>query len=330
MGAVRLAIVLAVAAVAALALALLVRSMTAAHKPPPAPVVAQAPEKPMTRVLVAKHDLKVADRINFDNVGWQPWPSETVNPAYITGGIATTQPDLAAKATNVVINVERGDAVMQSLSGSLVREPILANEPITQGKLVRGDGSFMAVKLPAGMRAMSIPITAESDAGGFVLPGDRVDVVLTGDIANQNGGAPTPQRKLVSSLVVQNVRVLGVDQNANPTTATPTIARSTTLEVSLPDAQKLALAAQAGTLSLALRKTGSTDIEPARLVMVSDLGPSGAPVALRGAVGGFVRHHAHGPGGGAKLAANGATTVVNADAAAKINAASDSGVVVFP
>jgi len=209
--------------------------------------------------------------------------------------------------------------------------PMQAQEAVLPSKLTGvGERPTLAALIGPGMRAFTIAVTEVQGTGGHVMPGDRVDVVLTGDIANQNGGAPTPQRKLVSSLVVQNVRVLGVDQNANPTTATPTIARSTTLEVSLPDAQKLALAAQAGTLSLALRKTGSTDIEPARLVMVSDLGPSGAPVALRGAVGGFVRHHAHGPGGGAKLAANGATTVVNADAAAKINAASDSGVVVFP
>ena len=252
MGAARLAIVLTVAAIAALALALLVRSMTAAHKPPPAPVVAQAPEKPMTRVLVAKHDLKVADRISSDNVGWQPWPSATVNPAYITGGIATTQPDLAAKATNVVVNVERGDAVMQSLSGSLVREPILANEPITQGKLVRGDGSFMAVKLPAGMRAMSIPITAESDAGGFVLPGDRVDVMLS--LKNQPGADPSGAKTSSSRLVMRNIKVLAIDQTTDPKAQQAAMIGSTaTLEIPADDVDALARAKSQGDLTLILR-----------------------------------------------------------------------------
>jgi len=113
-------------------------------------------------------------------LAWQAWPADSVNPAYITGGAATVSSDLASKAANALQNVARDDAAMQALSGSLVREPILANEPITQRKLVRGgEGGFMAVKLPAGMRAMSIPVTAESDAGGFVLPGDRVDVLLS-------------------------------------------------------------------------------------------------------------------------------------------------------
>lgn len=252
MGAVRLAVVLTVAAIAALALAMLVRSMTAAHKPPPQAAIAQAPEKPMTRVLVAKHDLKVADRINSDNVGWQPWPSDTVNPAYITGGVATTQPDLASKATNVVENVARGDAVMQSLSGSLVREPILANEPITQGKLVRGDGSFMAVKLPAGMRAMSIPITAESDAGGFVLPGDRVDVVLS--LKNQPSGDPNAAKTASSRLVMRNIKVLAIDQTTDPKPQQAAMIGSTaTLEVPANDVDALARAKTQGDLTLILR-----------------------------------------------------------------------------
>jgi pilus assembly protein CpaB len=206
----------------------------------------------MTRVLVAKHDLKVADRINSDNVGWQPWPADTVNPAYITGGVATTQPDLASKATNVVENVARGDAVMQSLSGSLVREPILANEPITQGKLVRGDGSFMAVKLPAGMRAMSIPITAESDAGGFVLPGDRVDVVLS--LKNQPSGDPNAAKTASSRMVMRNIKVLAIDQTTDPKAQQAAMIGSTaTLEIPANDVDALARAKTQGDLTLILR-----------------------------------------------------------------------------
>ena len=253
MGAARLAIVLVIAAIAALALALLVRSMTAAHKPPPvAAAPPPAPPRPMTRVLVAKHDLKVADRINSDNVGWQPWPSGSVNSAYITGGVATTDPNFAAKASNVVENVARGDAVMQSLAGSLVREPILANEPVTQRKLVRGDGSFMAVKLPAGMRAMSIPVTAESDAGGFVLPGDRVDVVLS--LKNQPGGDSAGGKGASSRLVMRNIKVLAIDQNTEPKAQQAAMVGSTaTLEVPSDDVDALARAKTQGDLILILR-----------------------------------------------------------------------------
>ena len=150
MGAVRLVIVLAVAAIAALALALVVRSMTAARKVAPVAAAPQVIQQSMTRVLVAKQDLKVADRISAENVGWEPWPSGSISPIYITGGTVPSAPaTLEAKATNVVENVAKGDSALQSVAGTLVREPIAKNEPIVAGKLVRGDGSFMAVKLPA-------------------------------------------------------------------------------------------------------------------------------------------------------------------------------------
>ncbi len=251
MGAARLAIVLVIAALAALALALLVRSMTASK---PAPVAAAPPpvvERPMTRVLVARRDLRVADRISADNVGWQPWPSGSVNSAYITGGVSSIDPNLAAKATNVVQNVARGDAALQALAGSLVREPILANEPITQGKLVRGDGSFMAVKLPAGMRAMSIPVTAESDAGGFVLPGDRVDVVLS---LKGQPGADAASKGASSRLVMRNIKVLAIDQSTEPKAQQAAMVGSTaTLEVPAADVDALARAKTQGDLILILR-----------------------------------------------------------------------------
>ncbi|HUO22102.1 MAG TPA: Flp pilus assembly protein CpaB, partial [Caulobacteraceae bacterium] len=213
MGAARLLIVLAVAGVAALALAFLVHSMAANHKAAAAPqVVQQVVQQPMTRVLVAKVDLKVADRITADNVAWESWPSGSVNPIYITGGMVAPQPSLAAQATTALVNVEKGDQALQSVAGALVREPITKSEPITAAKLVRGDGSFMAVKLPTGMRAMSVPITAESAAGGFVLPGDRVDVMLN---AKQQPGSTDQSHVATSHLVMRNILVLAIDQNTN-------------------------------------------------------------------------------------------------------------------
>ena len=251
MGAARLVIVLAVAAIAALALALLVRSMTAAHKPPPAVVVAAPVEKPMTRVLVARKDLKVADHITADVLAWQPWPADSVNPSYITGGSATVPHDLAAKAASALQNVTRDDAAIQALNGSMAREPILANEPITQRKLVRGgEGGFLAVKLPAGMRAMSIPVTAESGAGGFVLPGDRVDVVL--NLKNQPGA--DGGKSVSSRLVMRNIKVLAIDQNTEPKQQQPSMIGSTaTLEVPSTDIDSLARAKAQGDLILVLR-----------------------------------------------------------------------------
>jgi pilus assembly protein CpaB len=251
MGAARLVIVLAVAAIAALALALLVRSMTA---PRPVPVAA-APtvvEQPMTRVLVAKQDLKVADRIGADNVGWQAWPSSSVSPIYITGGVVTTQPGLAAQATNAAQNVARGDAALQSIAGSLVREPIQKNEPIIASKLVRGEGSFMAVKLPPGMRAMAIPVTAESDVGGFVLPGDRVDVML--NPKSQPGADASGKGGVSTRVVMRNILVLAIDQNTEPKAQQASMIGSTaTLEIPATDVDVLARAKTEGDLLLILR-----------------------------------------------------------------------------
>jgi pilus assembly protein CpaB len=251
MGSARLATVLAIAAIAALALALLVRSMTAVRAPVPV-AVAPVVQQPMTRVLVAKQDLKVADRITADNVGWESWPTGSVSAIYITGGVVTAQPNLAANAASVVENVARGDSALQSISGSLVRESIQKNEPITQAKLVRGDGSFMAVKLPAGMRAMSIPVTAESDAGGFVLPGDRVDVVLS--LKNQPGANDAEGKAPSSRLVMRNIKVLAIDQTTEPKPQQAAMIGATaTLEIPADDVDAMARAKTQGDLILILR-----------------------------------------------------------------------------
>ncbi len=252
MGAARLLIVLAIAAVAAIALALLVRSMSAGHKPPPVAPVAQVVQQPMTRVLVAKQDLKVADRISADNVAWELWPTGSINPVYITGGVAPPQTNnLALQATNALVNVERGDAALQTVAGALVREPITKNEPITESKLVRGDGSFMAVKLPSGMRAMSVPITAESDAGGFVLPGDRVDVVLN---VKGQPGSTDPAHTPSSRLVMRNILVLAIDQNTNTKPEQASMVGATaTLQIPSTDVDALSRAQNQGDLTLILR-----------------------------------------------------------------------------
>jgi pilus assembly protein CpaB len=109
-----------------------------------------------------------------------------------------------------------------------------------------------------------------------------VDVVLTHTLP----AAPGAQsRGLVSDVVLQNVRILGMDLNADPTSTTVAAAHTATLEVSVLDAEKLALAAQSGSLSLALRRTGNAEVDPVRTFAIDDLGPAG-PRAARGAPGG--------------------------------------------
>jgi pilus assembly protein CpaB len=253
MGALRLVIVLLTAAVAAIALALVVRHMTASK-----PATAQAatrPEPPAVRVLVAKRDLKIGDRLQAEDVAWQPWPAGAVNPAFVTGGPVDPKANLADKAQAALQAATSGDPAVQGLVGALVREPMLANEPVSQRKLVKGgQGGFMAVKLPAGMRAMSMPVTVETGAGGFVLPGDHVDVVLNVKMNGSGDMRGGPAQPVQSKIVMRNLTVLAIDQAVEPKAGAATLVGTTaTLQVPADDVDVLAKAKEEGTLMLALR-----------------------------------------------------------------------------
>jgi pilus assembly protein CpaB len=253
MGPTRIAILI-VAAVCSIGLAFLVVNMMG-HKPaPPAPVAVA--DKPMARVLVAQRDLKVGERVSPDMLGWQAWPPEAVNETFITDGAART--GAAGVASKVLETVGPGSPAVQSVEGSIVREPILAHEPILQRKLVRGgQGGFMSVMLQPGMRAMSIPVTVESGAGGFILPNDRVDVILNQkvDVKNKDdadGGHSVSMA--VSRTVLRNLRVLAIDQTTEPAKGAVSIVGAVaTLEVPAADAELLASAKTQGDLMLSLR-----------------------------------------------------------------------------
>ena len=177
-------VILIVALVAAVGLALLVHGLFAQPKtPPPAAVATAAPT--MTRVLVAKTDLAVGDRLSDQNMSWQGWPTATLNIAYITDGDTTVAKapvdSVMQKASKTVGDIATGGGPkMRAMIGDVVREPIYAGEPITSKKVVHsGDTSYMAIRLPQGMRAMALALSLESGAGGFIEPGDRVDVLST-------------------------------------------------------------------------------------------------------------------------------------------------------
>jgi pilus assembly protein CpaB len=233
MGRVRIFIVIGIAAVGAIVLALLVGAMTR-HKPAPTIVAVAPPPQPMARVLVAKHDLAVGARLTPADVTWQNWPATGLNPAFITDGrgarlVPTGASGLADQASQTMhaaaAAMGAGPNPIDQLSGSIVRVAIIANEPITNAKLVRGgEGGYMAVVLRSGTRAMAIPVTAVDGAGGFVLPGDRVDVYQ----GHANAAA---------TLVLRNLRVLAVDQNSQQPKAgqQSEVGATATLEVAVAD-----------------------------------------------------------------------------------------------
>lgn len=273
-------IVLAVAALSAIGLALLVRGMLSgkpSREAAAAAPISQPVEKPMARVLVAKRDLKVGDRLTAADLEWQPWPVDAVNAAYVTDGSvpsapaapvpakADGKPNTKAKgkpaaasavdqATRAVADLS-GAGPKAAFVGAVVREPFLAGEPIVDGKLVRaGESGYLAVVLSPGMRAMSVAVTVETGAGGFILPGDRVDVLVAAQVNASNEADGAPRKAFASSTVLRNIKVLAIDQASQPERgATTAVGATATLEVGPREAEALALAKSLGDLTLTLR-----------------------------------------------------------------------------
>jgi pilus assembly protein CpaB len=195
-----------------------------------------APAEPVAQlqtvdVLVAKADIGLGQTVTQADMQWQTWPAATAGNTFIRRN-------------------ERPDATNQ-IEGSIARAPFIAGEPIRELKLVKANGSgFMAAILPAGMRAISTEISPETGAGGFILPNDRVDVLLT-----KRDKSPSGQADVIKSeVILPNVRVLAIDQAPKEKDGQNTvIGKTVTLELKPEQAETLARARQSGTLSLALR-----------------------------------------------------------------------------
>jgi pilus assembly protein CpaB len=184
-------------------------------------------------VLVAKSDIGLGQTLTPDDMQWQTWPASTASNTFIRRN-------------------ERPDATTQVV-GSIARAPFIAGEPIREPKLVKANGSgFMAAILPTGMRAISTEISPETGAGGFILPNDRVDVILSKREKNpdRNGSADIVN----SEIILANVRVLAIDQAPKEKDGqNAVVGKTVTLELKPEQSETLARARQTGTLSLALR-----------------------------------------------------------------------------
>lgn len=260
MSPVRLLIVL-IAAVSAIGLAVVLQRALGGAPAKPTGLVegAGAPAaqgKPMTQVLVAKRDLPVGTRLVAADVGWQAWPSDSINAAFITNGAAPASPDGKVEAAKAAVAATADQMIggdpAKVVEGAIVRDPILVGEPITPRKIVRGgEGGYLSVVLTPGKRAMSVPVTSDTAVGGFILPGDRVDVLSTRDApaAGEAGG-----KVMIAETVLQNIRVLALDQaTAAEKDAKSIVAATATLEVGPVEAETLARAKAGGPITLALR-----------------------------------------------------------------------------
>jgi len=231
---------LAGALIIAVTAAFLARSMFTAGGAPTAQAAAVPNPQDMPHVLVATKSLPIGTIIGADAFRFQPWPKELVEEAYFL----------------------QGKSNAESLVGSVVRTAIAAGQPMTQGSLIRaGDRGFLAAALAPGMRAVTVPVSAQTSVAGFIFPGDRVDVMLTQSVAGGGDGAPLK----VSETILRNLRVLATDQRTNAIGADgqPEVRTysNVTLELSPVMAEKISVAQTVGAISLSLRSLADNSQE---------------------------------------------------------------------
>lgn len=180
-----------------------------------------------TDVLVAASDLDRGSLMDAAAMRWQPWPQSLINAAFITRN-------------------QRPDA-MTALNGLVLQNRLIAGEPIFDAKLAAGDTGALSILLAAGKRAIAVRISAENSAGGFVLPNDRVDVLLTTTEMDKMG-----HNTVSSQLILKNVKVLAVDQTVDSTSES-VVGKTATLELTPAEVEIVTAAETAGAISLALR-----------------------------------------------------------------------------
>lgn len=201
----------------------------------------------LPEILVATRTLPVGTIIDKDSFRYQPWPKELIENAYY----------------------KKGEADPSGLAGTVVRSAVTAGQPLTKGALVSPDDrGFLAAALGPGMRAVSIPVSAQAGVAGFIFPGDRVDVVLTQTVDARGEEDGPPLR--ASETIVRNIRVLATDQRTVPEDekgerVVQTFA-TITLEVTPRIAEKIAVAQSIGQLSLALRSIADNTAELERAI----------------------------------------------------------------
>ncbi len=222
-------------------------AMLMGDRRPPAPTPQQAvappPSVPTVEVLVAAVDLPLGKIVAPGEVMWRRWPEEAGTGNFVVRRSGDT-----------------GTAALDEVVGSIVRTTFVAGEPIRPARLVKGNRGFMSAILTPGMRAIAAPIDDPSrGAGAFILPNDRVDVILarrTGNAAAQAEGMTHS-----TSTVLRNVRILAIDQVVEERGGEKTIVgRTATLELTPGQAETLALARELGTLSLSLRSLADSAV----------------------------------------------------------------------
>jgi pilus assembly protein CpaB len=246
-------LILGLAAIAAGAAALIVRGLMGGGAPQ---VQAALPRVVTQQVLVAASDLQPGEHLTGSEVKWQSWPKSSIDSSFITNKNAPTP--------------------QAAVNGTVVRAPIVAGQPITNANIVHADAAgIMAATLTPGMRAIAIPVTTETGAGGFILPNDRVDVIS--NVQTSEG------KRFRSSTLLENLRVLAMDQTyKEDKNQKVVIAKTATLEVTPAQAEQIMQAQGSGTLSLSLRSLAdSTASALADSALGNQAGSNGSVAIVR-------------------------------------------------
>ncbi len=209
----------------------------ALNRPPTPQAVAELAAKPapMSQVLVAGRDLATGTVLKEGDLKWQSWPNEAVDRRYI-------------------VKLGSGEEARNAFVGAAVRQAFLSGEPMMANRVFRQEGAgMMSGILSPGMRAIGLQVSPQSSAGGFILPGDRVDVIMTADLRQSTGSSEDVTKKAKSETVVRDLRVLAVDQKVDDVQSMAQVGKTVTLEVSPKDAETLLQSEKSGEITLVLR-----------------------------------------------------------------------------
>ena len=209
----------------------------------------------MSEILVVKQEVHQGEKISRAAIGWQNWPQDSVRKGMIV------------KATD--------SEAREKYIGAHARIPLYEGDPVNTKKLViTGSSGFMAAILPKGRRAVSVRISEATGAGGFILPNDRVDVLVTRKRTFEGSGSTT-----VTELVLSNVKVLAVNQSLGQTKEGEqyVIGKTATLELEPTQAEVLAKVETTGQLTLTLRSIADSGSKK-----LGDDGPALSPQYAKG------------------------------------------------
>ncbi|MBO0663683.1 Flp pilus assembly protein CpaB [Jiella sp. MQZ9-1] len=229
--------VVGVAAVAAVGAGLLAMNLSE-NKPQEPVIITTAPAQPPIRlvdVLVTKTAVPMGNLVS-GHLGWQKWPEDGVGP-------------------DLILKSNKPNAV-DSFAGAIAKQSFFAGEPVRESKLIRPDHGFMSAILDEGKRAVAVRISADTAAGGFILPNDHVDVIMTRRVDTSDGPGGVGQRqRTTTETVLKNLRVLAIDQSVQEKDGEKVVLGQTaTLEVTPQQAEALTAAQQmADRLVLSLR-----------------------------------------------------------------------------